>query len=92
MKIYMVTTTRHGKAKSMSPVQWMNEALCREVGLEMFFPEGGEDSRPAKRICGECRVRHNCLEYALAFPDSITGIWGGTTQADRRKLKRTHAA
>jgi WhiB family redox-sensing transcriptional regulator len=53
----------------------------------VFFPEKGGSTREAKRICGECPVRAECLEYALE-EDERFGIWGGMSERERRKLKR----
>jgi WhiB family transcriptional regulator, redox-sensing transcriptional regulator len=57
------------------------------VSKHIFFPERGEDERPAKRICGTCPVKGFCLEYALAAGEKH-GIWGGTSERQRRNLRR----
>ncbi|HET9518524.1 MAG TPA: WhiB family transcriptional regulator, partial [Actinoplanes sp.] len=51
------------------------------------FPEKGGSTREAKRICGRCEVKVECLEYALGH-DERFGIWGGLSERERRKLKR----
>jgi WhiB family redox-sensing transcriptional regulator len=66
---------------------WQQEALCAYVDPDVFFPEKGGSSREAKRICAECNVREECLEYALAN-DERFGIWGGLSERERRRLKR----
>lgn len=71
---------------------WQDEALCREVGVELFYPEDdGEYYRTlldtAKAICGECEVRLPCLAYARDR-DERHGIWGGMTPLQRRRLAR----
>jgi hypothetical protein len=38
-------------------------------------------------ICEVCPVRQECLEAALADP-VLVGLWGGTTDAERRELRR----
>lgn len=40
--------------------------------------------REAKAICGECPYKARCLEFALKNHEQ--GIWGGTTERDRKKL------
>jgi WhiB family redox-sensing transcriptional regulator len=70
---------------------WQLWALCREVDPEAFFPEQGESARDAKRVCGLCEVRAECLEYALAN-DERFGIWGGLTEREMRRLKKDRAA
>ena len=66
---------------------WMNDALCAEVGTKLFFPEKGASTRPAKRICGDCPVAAMCLQYAL--DEGIEwGIWGGKSPQERREIRR----
>jgi Transcription factor WhiB len=61
---------------------WMRDALCREHPEVDFFPH----SRPyaALRICGDCLVRLPCLRYALE--NECVGVWGGTSEQDRRRM------
>ena len=66
---------------------WQERALCAQTDPEAFFPEKGGSTREAKRICTGCKVRAECLEYALAH-DERFGIWGGLSERERRRLKR----
>lgn len=66
---------------------WTVDALCAQTDPEAFFPDKGGSSRDAKRICGDCPVRQECLEYALEN-DEFFGIWGGLSQRERRALIR----
>jgi WhiB family redox-sensing transcriptional regulator len=66
---------------------WASEAKCLTADPDVFFPEKGGSTREAKRICSECPVRDECLEYALE-EDERFGIWGGMSERERRKLKR----
>src|SRR5438874_5929158 len=68
-------------------VPWQDRARCREYDPEIFFPEKGGSSREAKRICAECPVRIECLNYALRR-DERYGVWGGMSERERRRLKR----
>lgn len=68
--------------------QWQERALCAQTDPEAFFPEKGGSTREAKRICLGCEVKDACLEYALAN-DERFGIWGGLSERERRRLKRT---
>jgi WhiB family redox-sensing transcriptional regulator len=45
----------------------------------------------AKAVCHRCPVRDECLDRALRA-DWVEGIWGGTTEAERRALLRRGAA
>lgn len=67
--------------------------VCAQTDPEAFFPELGRGATPeakiAKIICGECPVKDPCLEFALEHGD--IGIWGGTTNDDRRRIRRERA-
>ena len=71
----------------VAPPEWMADGLCAEVDPELFYPEGGESNRDAKRICAGCEVRVECLAYALAHRERF-GVWGGTTERERRRMRR----
>ena len=54
----------------------------------MFFPVSSvgpaqEDIAKAKAVCGSCQVRRQCLQFALAT-HQMYGVWGGTTEEERR--------
>lgn len=65
---------------------WQGRALCAQTDPELFFVEKGGTARPAKRVCRECPVRAECLEYALENGEGF-GIWGGLTERERRRIK-----
>jgi WhiB family redox-sensing transcriptional regulator len=71
----------------LEELPWQGEALCAQTDPEAFFPEKGGSTREAKRVCGRCLVRNDCLDYALAH-DERFGIWGGLSERERRRLKR----
>ena len=66
---------------------WQADALCSQTDPEAFFPEKGGSTRDAKKICAQCEVKAECLEYALAN-DERFGIWGGLSERERRRLRR----
>ena len=66
---------------------WQADALCAQTDPEAFFPEKGGSTRDAKKVCGSCAVRAQCLEYALAN-DERFGIWGGLSERERRRLRK----
>ncbi len=75
---------------------WRDSAGCRSADPEMFFPVGDapaadEAASVAKAVCRTCVVRSPCLEYALATKQ-VDGIWGGTTERERRRLRRAWVA
>lgn len=66
-------------------------APCASADPEAFFPDRGGtigvyEMRAAKRICSPCQYRVACLEWALSNRE--TGIWGGTTELDRRRIRK----
>src|ERR1044072_3212113 len=67
---------------------WQDKALCAETDPEAFFPEKGGSTREAKKVCLTCEVRTECLDYALAN-DERFGIWGGLSERERRRLKKS---
>ncbi len=67
---------------------WQERALCAQTGADFFFPEPGSSVREAKRICGMCEMRTACLEYALSN-DERFGVWGGLSEKERLRLRRT---
>lgn len=61
-------------------------ALCAETDPEAFFPEKGESSHEAKRVCASgCPIRDFCLEFALSNKEEY-GIWGGMSAVERKRL------
>lgn len=70
-------------------VSWMDQALCAQIGGDLWLPDSGGHSSPlAKRICQGCEVRFECLEYALAQP-GIQGVFGGLTDKERGRILKT---
>lgn len=68
-------------------LEWQAKARCLEVDPEIFFPERGGSSKAARAVCAECEVRVECLRYALGNREQF-GIWGGTSERERRKLRK----
>lgn len=68
-------------------VRWREDAACRGKETNVFFPATDEEAGPAKAICATCPVREECLEFALLTRQE-DGIWGGTTETERRRLRR----
>lgn len=76
--------------------EWRLEAACRHTDPELFFPIGStgpalDQIAEAKRVCEACPVRNQCLEFALSTSQDA-GIWGGTTEDERRAIRRARAA
>jgi WhiB family redox-sensing transcriptional regulator len=67
---------------------WRDDALCAQIGPELWFPEKGEKAREAKAFCHECPVKDFCLDYVLSDPSIQHGIWAGLTPREIRDLRR----
>ena len=65
---------------------------CSQVDPEMYFPEKGGSGatqyefKVAKKICNDCPYRAACLSWAIE--NNELGVWGGTTERERRVLRR----
>lgn len=75
---------------------WRDEAVCRETDPDLFFPVGTTGQAllqidRAKQVCNECTVQVSCLEFALET-NQDSGIWGGTSEGERRDIRRRIAA
>lgn len=71
-------------------------AACRGVDPELFFPVGtegaaAEQATAAKFVCAGCPLRSGCLAWALDTGQEF-GVWGGTTEDERRDLRRGRLA
>lgn len=72
---------------------WRHQAACRNllppaVAWTIFFPNQGENAEPAKRICRTCPAQQPCLTWALDQGTGLAGVWGATSEHDRRKIHR----
>lgn len=67
---------------------WYSRALCPETDPEAFYPEKGGSTAEAKKICRGCPVKDQCLQWALDH-DERFGVWGGLSDRERRRLKRS---
>jgi WhiB family redox-sensing transcriptional regulator len=66
---------------------------CATADPEAFFPERGCDRwtlEVAKRICNSCVYIGACREWAIE--NNEVGVWGGTTEVERKRLRRMRKA
>lgn len=68
---------------------WHDDANCRGVDIDIFFSLDDLDQKNALELCKACPVRRECLQDALEQHE-MYGIWGGTTESDRRSMIRDH--
>jgi WhiB family transcriptional regulator, redox-sensing transcriptional regulator len=69
---------------------WHRKAACRGHGPGEFIRGPRATYDTTRALCAVCRVRRECLDYALADPN-LTGLWGGTDDQERRELRRAAA-
>lgn len=79
-----------GLFKPDGDLSWQHKALCSQTDPEAFFPEKGGSTRDAKRVCAQCEVREICLKWAIDH-DERFGIWGGMSERERRRYKKTRS-
>jgi WhiB family redox-sensing transcriptional regulator len=82
------------RRRDAAGMDWRNYAACRDVDPDLFFPLGTVGAslpqiERAKQVCGTCPVSKACLRWALDSGDA--GVWGGTTEEERRKHRRSRA-
>jgi len=72
--------------------EWRDRAACRDTTPELFFPIGTtggalDQIDAARRVCGQCPVTNECLEFELGT-NQESGVWGGLTEDERRRLRK----
>lgn len=74
---------------SVEDESWRADAACRDAPPGLFFagPHENDVAARAREVCASCPVRLECLEFALTH-DERFGIWGGTSERERRRLRR----
>jgi WhiB family transcriptional regulator, redox-sensing transcriptional regulator len=75
---------------------WRDVAACRDTNPDLFFPVGTtgpaiEQIEQAKAVCRECLAQSACLDFALVT-NQDSGVWGGTSEEERRKLRKAWLA
>jgi WhiB family transcriptional regulator, redox-sensing transcriptional regulator len=70
-------------------------AACQSADPDLFFPisdcgPAEEQTAKAKAICATCRIRRECLAFALRTEQTY-GIWGGSTEHERAAMRRRAA-
>lgn len=92
----MALSSAHLLSLTIASDEWRRHAACRDTDPDLFFPVGTtgpaiEQIENAKAVCAECEAKDDCLEYALAT-NQDSGIWGGTSEEERRQLRKQYAA
>jgi WhiB family transcriptional regulator, redox-sensing transcriptional regulator len=87
-----VAITAHLSADVTLAKDWRVDAACRDTNPDLFFPVGStgtavEQIASAKAVCAMCPACDPCLRYAIAT-NQDSGVWGGTSEEERRKIRR----
>jgi WhiB family transcriptional regulator, redox-sensing transcriptional regulator len=81
-----------GRAASVVTEEyWRSAAACRPADPDLFFPVSSsgkalEQAAQAIAICARCRVRRECLAFAVKT-HQMHGVWGGMSEQDRYRLR-----
>lgn len=92
----MALSSSHLLTLTIESDEWRRVAACRDTDPDLFFPVGTTGPaivqiENAKAVCRQCEAQADCLEYAIAT-NQDSGIWGGTSEEERRKLRKQYAA
>lgn len=69
---------------------WDSVPACQGTDTDLWFT--AEESKVytqivlLKKICSECPVRKQCLDYAIHH--NVNGYWAGTTESNRSLIQR----
>lgn len=72
-----------------SPLAWKQLGNCKGTDPEFFYPDPANKKAESRAVkaCQNCRVADICLEFAINNRERF-GVWGGSTQAERRRIFR----
>ena len=92
----MALSSSHLLSLTLASDEWRRTAACRDTDPDLFFPVGTtgpaiEQIESAKAVCRACDAQDLCLEYALAT-NQDSGVWGGTSEEERRHLRKQYVA
>lgn len=65
---------------------WQARAICHDEPVETFFPASGSIPAETLAMCLRCPVVVECREHAIEHHER--GIWGGTTEKERERMRR----
>jgi WhiB family redox-sensing transcriptional regulator len=87
-----VTAIDDARVRLREPVEdtsWRERAACLDMPANLFYagPHENDVAANAREVCASCPVAGECLEFALVH-DERFGIWGGTSERERRRLRR----
>jgi WhiB family transcriptional regulator, redox-sensing transcriptional regulator len=69
---------------------WHADAACKEAThTTSWFSDSRKVTAEAVKVCGECLAQDDCRAWALDQGAWLRGVWGGLTESDRRKARRS---
>jgi WhiB family transcriptional regulator, redox-sensing transcriptional regulator len=103
MSAILAGSQGHAVAKADTLAQLLSHLLpdefghgapaCADEDPELFWPLTELATRQierAKAVCRACPIQASCLRWALRHGEQ--GIWGGTTEEERARLRRQRHA
>jgi WhiB family transcriptional regulator, redox-sensing transcriptional regulator len=78
-------------SKPHPDASFMKRGRCNDLPPEIMFPHDKPGVEAAKEICRICVVQEVCLDHALTFKIG-NGVWGGTSERERRKILKSRRA
>ena len=67
------------------------QGACQGIDTSIFYPDKDvfthDEERMFQRMCTDCPIMMACLEWALVH--ERYGVWGGTTPAQRSRIRRS---
>lgn len=79
----------------LRPFPQARRGHCTRYGDSAWWQsDDPEEQEAARHICAGCPVRDDCLAFIMTIPgyQDTAGIWGGTTPAQRVKLRQQLAS
>lgn len=82
-----INSSEQPDAKRRLDTGWMKYASCKEIGVEVFFPDDPAEIDKVFEVCDNCPVRGECLDYAIEN-EEVWGVWGGKDFDRKRETAR----
>ena len=84
------------RSLNLATDDWRAASACSDTDPSLFFPVGTtgpalEQIAAAKAVCDTYEAKAPCLQFALST-NQDSGVWGGTSEEERRKLRRAWVA
>ncbi|MFF0721308.1 WhiB family transcriptional regulator [Micromonospora sp. NPDC003816] len=88
----MITAPRGIGPRSLAP-DFLDaedaQPRCGTADPERFFGPDIVARATAVTYCTPCPLRDQCRDWALEQGNDLYGVWGGTTQPERKRLRRS---